>query len=65
MLLLAFPLAASASCDPIGSYLRGASGAYAGTFEVSRMGDEYELQLDTYGQELSDGNRVSGAIRGR
>jgi hypothetical protein len=65
MLLLAFPLAASASCDPTAPYFRGASGAYANTFEVSRMGDEYELQLDTYGQKLSDGNRTFGAIRGR
>jgi len=30
----------------------------------AELGDEYELQLDTYGQELSDGNRTSGAIRG-
>lgn len=65
MLLLASPLAASASCDPTGSYLQGVFGGYAGTFEVSRVGDEYELQLDTYGQKLSDGNRASGAIRGR
>jgi hypothetical protein len=65
MLLLAFPLAASAGCDPTGSYLQGAFGAYADTFEVTRVGDEYELQLDTYGQKLSDGNRTTGAIRGR
>jgi hypothetical protein len=65
MVLLAFPLAASAICDPTGSFLQGASGAYADTFQVSRMGNEYELQLDTYGQKLSDGNRTFGAIRGR
>lgn len=65
MLLLAFPLAASASCDPTGSFLRGAPGAYADTFQVSRIGTEYELQLDTYGRKLADGNWTFGAIRGR
>ena len=65
ILLLAFPLAAGARCNPTGSYSQGASGAYAGTFEVSRVGDEYALQLDTYGQKLPDGNRTFGAIRGK
>lgn len=65
MLLLALPLAAGASCDPTGSYLQGAFGVYADNFEVSRIGDDYELQLHTYGQKLSDGNRTFGAIRGR
>lgn len=63
--LLVSPLAESASCDPTGSYLQGASGAPAGTFEVSRVDNEYELQLDTYGQKLSDGNRTFGTIRGK
>ena len=63
--LLAMPLAARAGCDPTGSYLQGTPDAYTGTFKVSRVGDEYELQLDTYGQKLSDGNRTFGAVRGK
>lgn len=59
------PLTASASGDPTGFYWRDATSPYADTFEIRREGDEYELQLDTYGQKLSDGTRTTGAIRGR
>lgn len=55
---------ASAACDPSGSYLRGASGPFGSSFDVSHTGDEYALQLDTYGQKLADGTITSGAIRG-
>jgi hypothetical protein len=64
LFLLVLPMMASAACDPSGSYLRGASGPYGSSFDVSHSGDDYTLQLDTYGQKLADGTLTSGAIRG-
>lgn len=64
IVLLVFPLAASAGCDPTGSYSRSAAGANGDTFDVRRVGDAYELELHTYGQKLADGNWTFGAIRG-
>jgi hypothetical protein len=64
VLLLAYPFAASAACDPTGTYSRGARDAHADSFEVRRAGDKYELQLSAYGQKLADGTWTGGAIRG-
>jgi len=58
---LALPLAASAACDPSGEYVRDPEALLS----IHRVNDEYELMLNSEGQQMPDGTMTSGAVRGK